>query len=142
MELRSHLHASTDENIFSARFLADCASIKANYLAVVAHLFTGATVEIFQSAGQGHMAVRHWLREDLVEAAESSTEVAAFNLSALCVNNLTEWVLLEEELFKYLVAVLLVNVAATTDGIRADDARVENFFAVLLVDSPQLFCTM
>ena len=121
MELCSHFHACTNENIFSACFLRNCSSVKADYLALVAHLFTGTAVEVFQSAGQCHMAVGHWFREDLVEAAESSTEVTAFNLGALSVNNLTEWVLLEEELFKYLVAVLLVNVASTTDAIRADD---------------------
>jgi len=43
-------------------------------------------------------------------------------LSALGVDDFTERVLLQEELLKDLVAVLLVQVASTTDAIRAYDS--------------------
>ena len=68
------------------------------------------------------MYIRHRFWENLVESSECSTEVGAFNLGSFRVNDLAEGVLLQEELLKDLITVLLIDVATSAHGIGPEDA--------------------
>ena len=82
------------------------------------------------------MDIGHGVRYNFVETSEGRAKVTTFNLGAFRVNDLTEGVLLKEELLEDFVAVLLVEVAAATDIVRALDTRMKSLFAVLFIDGP------
>merc|ERR1740139_698301 len=101
--------------------LTDGASVKADNLAVVVNIFPRTTVEVFQSAFQSHIDVSHRLWQDLIETSKGSAKVRALNLSSLSVNNLAEGVLLQEELLKDLITVLLIDVSTSAHAIGPKD---------------------
>ena len=138
-ELGADFHTGADEDLLNTAFLSNSTPVKPDNLPLIVNIFPSSTVEVLQRAHQSNVDIGHRLGQDFIEAAEGSAEIGAFDLSSFGVDDLGEGVLLEEEFLENLIAVLLVDIATSADAIGSENAGMEHFFAILFIDSPQLF---
>lgn len=137
-EFSARFHTRTNKDFFSCLLFGDSFTIDANYLSLEACKFFHSTEEVVKGTCNRHIDITHFVGQNLIETAWSSSKVTSLDLSSFGVDDISKWILFKEKLVKNLITVLTVHVASTTDFVRAYDPRAESFSSILFVDGPQL----
>ena len=128
------VHSWLHLDLFVAVGLNESLTVEGDHLSLVVEGLDAAVVKLLQGSGYHYGNSWHGWKLGLVQSSESRSEETAIDLCSGLVTNVEEAVVRQEEIVKYLVAILLVNIATLVDSSLVLDSHSEEFRPILVID--------
>lgn len=128
------IHSGLDLYLFVANRLRSRLAVETYSLFLITYRFDTASVEFLKSCWHLDFNSWHWWELRLINTSVSWAEETSFDLCSTSVAYIEERVIFQEVAIEYLVAILLVDVAAVVGAFLVFDASAEYVDAVLVVN--------